>query len=290
MQFGISIAFSRTEDYAPLAIAAEQNGFAAVTLPDHLIYPQTLSVPYPYTADGVPRFGDEDPFPDPWLAAVAMAAVTSTLWFYTSVYVLPARNPVHVAKLLATAAEFTGNRIALGAGMGWMPEEFAAGGQDFAARGRRADEMIEVLRKLWLGEDWVEHHGEFYDLPPLKMRPRPAQPIPIYVGGFSQPALRRAVRNDGWIADLHTLKELEALIEEVRALRAASERAHEPFRILSFGCSDAWNAQGYRAMRDIGVDVVSTMPWLYYGADLKSPLERRIDGMRRFADEVIGAL
>ena len=79
MQFGLSIAFSQSEDYIPLAVAAEQNGFDAVTLPDHLIYPQTLSVPYPYTPDGVPRFTDEDPFPDPWLAAVAMAGATARL-------------------------------------------------------------------------------------------------------------------------------------------------------------------------------------------------------------------
>ena len=75
------------------------------------------------------------------------------------------------------------------------------------------------MRKLWTG-DWVEHHGEFYDFAPVKMRPRPRQPIPIYVGGFSKAALRRAARNDGWIADLHTLKELEALIKEVRGYRA----------------------------------------------------------------------
>jgi probable F420-dependent oxidoreductase len=290
MQFGLSIAFSRTEDYAPLAIAAEANGFGAVTLPDHLVYPQTLSVPYPYTADGVPRFTDEDPFPDPWLAAMAMAAVTRRLWFYTSVYVLPARNPVHVAKILATAAQFTGDRVALGVGMGWMPEEFAVGGQEFAARGRRADEMLLVLNKLWSAEGWVEHHGEFYDFAPLKMRPVPAKPIPVYVGGFSRPAMRRAARHDGWIADLHSLKELEALIAEVRGYRAAAGRAAESFEILAFGCTDAWNATGYRAMRDMGVTVVSTMPWLYYGIDPKAPVERKIDGLKRFADEVIGKL
>jgi probable F420-dependent oxidoreductase len=290
MQFGLSIAFSRTEDYAPLAIAAEQNGFSAVTLPDHLVYPQALSVPYPYTADGVPRFTDEDPFPDPWLAAVAMAAVTTRLWFYTSVYVLPARNPVHVAKTLATAAQFTRDRVALGVGMGWMPEEFAVGGQAFAARGRRADEMLEVLRKLWSSEGWVEHHGEFYDFGPLKMRPAPAKPIPVFVGGFSEPAMRRAVRHDGWIADLHSLKELEGLIGKVRGYRADAGRADDPFEILAFGCTDAWNADGYRAMRDMGVSVVSTMPWVYYGVGLESPLERKIDGLKRFADDVIGKL
>ena len=232
MQFGMSIAFTDPADYVPLAVAAEENGFSAITLPDHLIYPQQLSVPYPYTEDGVPRFAPDDPFPDPWVSAVAMATATKTLWFYTSVFVLPARNPVHVAKILASAACLSGNRIALGAGMGWMPEEFRIGEQPFEQRGKRADEMIEVMRKLWSGE-WVEHHGEFYDFAPVKMRPVPATPIPIYVGGFSKPALRSAARNDGWISDLHTLKELEALIKEVRGYRAEAGRAATSRRRLS---------------------------------------------------------
>lgn len=286
MEFGLTIAFSDPGDYAALAVAAEDNGFAAITLPDHLIYPREMSAPYPYTPDGVPRFTPDDPFPDPWIGAMAMAAVTRRLWFYTSVYVLPARNPFHVAKQLASAACLSGNRMALGVGMGWMPEEFAAAGQAFAARGRRADEMLEVMQKLWSG-DWVEHHGEFYDFAPLKMRPAPSRPIPVYVGGFSEPAMRRAARHDGWIADFHTLAELEGLIGKIRRYREDVGRAADPFRILSFGCADAGDATGFRAMRDMGVDVVSTMPWVYRGVPMEAPVERKIDTFKWFADEVI---
>jgi len=289
MKIGMSIAFTDPADYVPLAQAAEANGFATITLPDHLIYPRELSVPYPYTPDGVPRFEPDDPFPDPWVSAVAMAAATRTLSFYTSVYVLPARNPFHVAKILSSVSLLTQNRIALGVGMGWMPEEFRAGEQPFGNRGKRADEMIEVMRKLWTGE-WVEHHGEFYDFAPVKMRPAPRAHIPIYVGGFSKPAMRRAARNDGWIADLHTLKELEALIAEVRGYRAELGRQDEPFEILGFSCSDAWGPQGFRAMRDMGLTVCSTMPGVFYGVDLKAPLERKIDAIKRFADDVIAKI
>jgi probable F420-dependent oxidoreductase len=289
MQFGMTMAFTDPADYVPLAQAAEANGFSAITLPDHLIYPRALSVPYPYTADGVPRFEPDDPFPDPWVSAVAMAAATSALQFYTSVYVLPARNPFHVAKIISSAALLTRNRIALGVGMGWMPEEFHAAEQPFAQRGRRADEMIEVMRKLWTGR-WVEHHGEFYDFPEVKMLPAPTAHIPIYVGGFSEAALRRAARNDGWIADLHTLAELEALLATVRGYRQELGRAREPFELISFSCSDAWGPEGFRAMRDMGITVCSTMPGVFYGVDLKAPPERKIDAIKRFADDVIGKM
>lgn len=289
MQLGISLAFSEPADYVQLAVAAEENGFSAITLPDHLIYPQKISVPYPYTPDGVPRFTDRDPFLDPWLAAVAMAGATQRLWFYTSVFVLPARNPFHVAKMLSSAAALTQDRVRLGVGMGWMPEEFSVSGQQFEQRGKRADEMITVLRKLWSGE-WVEHSGEFYEFAPLKMCPAPAKKIPIYIGGFSKPALRRAARNDGWIADLHSLAELEELIGEMRRYRAAEADANEPFEILAFGCTDAAGADGYRAMRDLGVTVASTMPWLFYGVEPGAPAKQKIDGIKRFADDVIGKL
>lgn len=289
MQFGLTLAFSDPADYCPIAEAAEANGYWGITLPDHLIYPRELSVPYPYTDDGVPRFSDDDPFPDPWIAIAAMAQATTTLRFTTNVFVLPARNPFHVAKILATAAVFSGNRVALGAGMGWMPEEFAVAEQPFERRGRRADEMIAVMKKLWSG-DYVEHHGEFYDFAPAKMRPAPTGPIPIYIGGFSKPALRRAARNDGWIADLHTLTELEALIGQLDGHRREQGSADRPFEIMAFGCVDAYTLDGFRRMRDLGVTICTTMPAAIYGLSPKAPVGDKIDAMKRFADEIIARL
>src|SRR5690625_8010801 len=125
-----------------------------------------------------------------------MAAATREIGFYTNVYVLPARNPVQVAKIMATASVFTGGRVALGVGMGWMPEEFAISGQASHDRGRRADEMIDIMKSLWTGA-WVEHRGEGYDFYAVGMVPAPAAPIPILVGGIAAPALPRAARNDG---------------------------------------------------------------------------------------------
>lgn len=289
MQFALTLAFSDPADYCLLAQTAEDYGYWGITLPDHLIFPKELSVPYPYTEDGVPRFGEDDPFPDPWVAIAAMAQATSRLKFTTNVFVLPARNPFHVAKILGTAAVFSDNRVILGAGMGWMPEEFAAAEQPFAARGRRADEMIDVMKKLWTG-DWVEHQGEFYQFDRLKMRPAPTQQVPIYVGGFSKLALRRAAQNDGWIADLHSLAELQALIDDLSEHRRQQGTEDKPFQIMSFGCTDAYTVDGFRRMRDMGVTVCTTMPAAMYGHPPQAPLQVKLDAMKRFADEFIAKL
>lgn len=286
MRFGLSIAFIAPEEYAPLAKAAEAAGFYAASLSDHLIYPKTLSKPYPYTEDGVPRFTETDNFPDPWIAVAAMAAVTTTLRFYTNVFVLPMRNPFHVAKTLASVSCFSNGRVALGIGMGWMPEEFACAGEAFEKRGARADEMLSVMKALWTG-DMVEHHGRFYDFPPVRMRPMPVKPIPIYVGGFSEPALRRAARADGWISDLHTVAELKALSAKVDAYRADLGFAAKPYEKLSFGCMDAYDLDGFRRMADAGTTVCTTMPWVYEGHAMNAPLADKIEGIKRFGEKIV---
>lgn len=290
MKFGLSIAFSDPENYCTLARAAEDNGFSAVTLADHLVYPAKFSLPYPYTDDGVPRFGETDPFPDPWIAVTAMAAATSAIQFYTNVFVLPTRNPFHVAKIVGTTNIFTGGRIALGIGMGWMPEEFAVAEQSFSRRGKRADEMITVIRKLWSGE-MTEFHGDFYDFEPVRMLPAPISRIPIYVGGISEPALRRAAHNDGWIADLHSLAELEALclqLDEQR--RAAGSIDNSAFQKMAFGCIDAIGSAGYRNMAQMGITMATTMPWVLYGHQPAPPIAIAVDSIKRFADEVIAGI
>ena len=162
---------------------------------------EELTTEYPYTADGNRRWEPFTPWVDPLVAIGALGAVTERLRFFTNIYVLPMRNPFPVAKSVATASAFTGGRVSLGVGMGWCEEEFDLLDAQFRKRGARADEMLEVLEELWTGE-WVEHHGEFYDFPRLEMTPAPPGEIPIYVGGLSDAALRRAARHDGWISDL----------------------------------------------------------------------------------------
>ncbi len=285
MKFVVSMAFSDPGHYCELARAADASGWDGIAVSDHVVHPEKIHSPYPYTDDGAVRWEDSTSWPDPWIAISAMAAVTERIRFLTHVFVLPMRSPFLVAKAVGTAAAMSGNRIALGIGVGWMKDEFELVGRDFHTRGRRADEMIEVMRKLWSGE-MVEHHGRFYDFDRLRMLPAPTQPIPLYVGGVSEPALRRAARmGDGWLSDLHTSEELRAIVEKLRSYREEYGRAQQPFDVIA-ACSDASGTDGYRRLEDLGVTHVLTLPWAFYGGSAGG-LDAKRDGNRRFADDVI---
>lgn len=289
MKFVVNAAYAPVADLCSLARACDEAGFDAVAVSDHLIHPRSLETPYPYTEDGAPRWRPFTDWPDPWVAIGAMAAVTERLHFFSSVYVLPLRNPFQVAKTVATAAVMSRGRVVLGVGAGWMREEFRAMEQPFEGRGRRMDEMIEVIRKLWQAEGYVEHHGELFDFDPVEMRPAPAEPVPIWVGGFSARALRRAARlGDGWISDLHATDEMAGLVRRLHELRADSPRAGEPFSVLG-AAKDAYTIDGYRRLEDAGVTHVQTLPWTLYGLAGRTLGERR-EGIARFGEDVIARM
>jgi probable F420-dependent oxidoreductase len=284
MRFCYSATFSQPDELIALAKAGDDCGWDTLTLSDHLINPVTTRSPYPYTKDGERRWVMGTPWPDPWVTVGHLSAVTQHLHFLTTVYILPARTPVHVAKQVGTAAVLSNNRVRLGIGMGWMEEEFEAMGTPFKQRGKRADEMLEVMRKLWTGEV-VEHHGEHFDVPALEMLPAPSAPVPVYVGGVSDIALRRAARNDGWVSDLHTIDELRAIRAKLDEYRKECGRDHLPFSVFG-SARDAWDMDGYRRLHDAGVTHLITMPWYFY-AGAEADLAGKVDGIKRFADDVI---
>jgi probable F420-dependent oxidoreductase len=289
VKFVLNAAYAPVDQLAPLARACDAAGFEAMALSDHLFHPRSLATPYPYTADGAPRWEPFTDWPDPWVTIGALAAVTERLRFVTSVFVLPLRSPVQVAKTVATASALSAGRVVLGVGVGWMREEFDALGQPFAARGRRTDEMIAVMRRLWEEEGWVEHHGEFFDFGPLEMRPAPPSPVPIWVGGLSERALRRAARlGDGWISDVHATDEMAATVARLRELRADSARADRPFSVLG-AATDAYTIEGYRRLEEAGVTHAQTLPWTLYRSRGET-LEERLDGIARFGDDVIAKM
>lgn len=285
MKFAVSLAFEDPSAYCDLARVADASGWDTAVVSDHVVHPRHIKTPYPYTDTGEPRWQADDPWPDPWVAIGAMAAVTTRLRFLTGVYVLPMRNPFSVAKAVGTAAVMSGDRVSLGFGVGWMRDEFELLGQRFERRGRRADEMVEVLRTLWSG-GMVEHHGEFYDFDPLQMAPAPAQKIPLLGGGFSKPALRRVGRTlDGWVSDLHTTEELKTIVARIREQRTRYDRSDEPLEVFA-ACMDAFGIDGYRRLEDVGVTHVLSKPWVFYSGASSSAADK-LEGLKRFAGEII---
>ena len=283
MKFVCHLAFGPVDHMTTMARAIEENGYDYVALSDHVVHPENIKTPYPYTEDGAPRWEPFTDWPDPWVSVGAMAAVTSRVRFVTGVYVLPMRNPFVVAKAVGTAAVISKNRLTLGIGTGWMEDEFDLLEQPFRRRGKRTDEMIEVLRKLWAG-GMVEHHGEFYDFERLEMSPAPTEPVPIIVGGLSDRALRRAAHvGDGWISDRHTTEELRGYLSKLNEFRRDSPRAREPMQVL-VSCMDAFDKDAYRRLEDMGVTHLVSKPWVFYGAG-EDDLDAKLDGLKRFADE-----
>ena len=142
--------------------------------------------------------GSQHPLPRDMVMYSVLAQHTTNLHFMPTIYIVPMRDPFTLAKSISTAAYFSDNRVILGLGVGWMAEEFALTGQSWTNRGKRTDEMLEVMAKLMAG-GMVEYHGTYYDFPPMQMAPATTKPVPVWVGGHTDAALRRAARHDGWI-------------------------------------------------------------------------------------------
>jgi probable F420-dependent oxidoreductase len=278
-------AYQPIDQLVPLARAAEEAGFRAFSVADHVVDLETVATPYPYTPDGERRWQTDVDWPDPWVTVGALSQVTTRLQFFTSIYVAAMRNPFVVAKAVGTAAALSGGRVTLGVGVGWCREEFELLEQDFATRGRRTDEALDLLRSLW-APGWTEFAGEFYSCDRLVMRPEPPGPIPVWVGGLSDVALRRAARNDGWIGDLATVEEAVAIAQRLRAFRTAAGRdLDEPFEVAP-ALTDALTPDAFARATDGGVTMTMTMPWMYYsGPD--ATLAQKLEGIERFRADVI---
>ena len=215
--------------------------------------------------------------------------MTSRLRFVTFVVKVPVRNPVLLAKQVTSTAVLTGNRLSLGVGTSPWREDYDVLGVDWAGRGRRLDESIAILRGLTAG-GYFEYQGKTFTLPPVKIAPVPAEPIPVLIGGHSDAALRRAARlGDGWMhggGDPADLPRLLARLAEFRRSEGGdrSRRGYE-VHVISM---DAYTVDGVRRLEEQGVsDVIVGFRWPYEVGPDTEPLSRKLDNLRRFADAVI---
>lgn len=285
MKFVLSTSFSTVAHLTELAPVADTHGWHAMSFSDHVVNPAEINTPYPYTEDGSRRWQPFTDWPDPWVMIGALATITTRLRFTNNIFVLPMRNPYLVAKAISTAAIVSNNRVTAAFGVGWSRDEFELMQQDFSTRGKRTDEMLEVMRLLWTGE-MVDYQGKYYQFSAMEMNPAPSEAIPIWIGGISEPAMRRAARlADGWVTDLQSTADIIESIARIKQWRRESGRENEPFEVMATP-NDAWDVDGYRRLQDAGVTHILTMPWPFYHGD-SDKLEHKLDGIRRYADDII---
>jgi probable F420-dependent oxidoreductase len=287
VRFSYAESMTDPSFYVPLARAAEEAGYDSMVVPDSICYPEHADSRYPFNPDGTREFLEDKPFLEPFSLIPVLGAATQRLRFITFVLKLPVRHPLLVAKQATSTAVLTGGRLVLGVGTSPWREDYEVLGVPWAGRGRRLDEGIDVIRGLSAG-GYFEYHGEFYELPPVKIAPVPAAPIPVLIGGHADAVLRRAARRgDGWLHGGGDPAELPGLLARLAELRQQEGTAGRPFEVHVIS-ADAYSAAGVRRLAEQGVtDVIVGFRWPYEtGPDLQ-PLAEKLAQLRRFADEVI---
>lgn len=287
MKFGIIFAntgpaATDPEYLAEFAQLAEANGFESLWTVEHVVVPAGYESAYPYSRSGKMPGGEDLPIPDPLVWLSYAAGVTSRIRLATGILILPQRNPVVLAKEVATLDVLSGGRVTLGVGVGWLQEEFDALGVPFAERGARTDEAIDALRCLWT-QDEPTFSGRFWSFERAKSYPKPAQPggVPVVVGGHSKAAARRAGRlGDGFFPGRGALDELAPLLAEMRSAAVEAGRDPDAVEVTAGGAMDV---DGCRRFAELGVARMVVPPLGYDLATLR-------DQLPRFADSVISHL
>ena len=285
MDYWLPLIDEDEAELVALARGAEAAGFRGVALADHVAVPADFASVHP---SGENPFDHRTRFPDPTAAAAAILASTERLQAMTYVYVLAMREPFSVAKQAATLAALSGGRFRLGVGVGWLAEEIALLGHPVRGRGRRADEMLEIVRAFWTRET-VEFHGEFFDFGPAGMAPRPSEPVPIWVGGKSPAALARAARHDGWLGMNYDLPEVFELLDRLREARERQPRerdAESAFQVFVIP-NAAPSPDLYAELAGRGVTATMAFPQPA-GDPAAASLESKLEAIAEFGERYIG--
>jgi probable F420-dependent oxidoreductase len=243
LHFG-NLTFPNPEDAKRMLLAGEAAGFESVIAVEHVVIPTEYGTRYPYAPSGRLPGGIDLAWPDPLAWLTYVGAVTSRIRLITGVLVLPQRNPLVLAKHLATIDHLTGGRLELGIGVGWLREEFDALGIPFERRGARVDEYIEAMRALW-DQDDASYEGAFVSFKGMSCNPKPAQGrVPILVGGHSKAAIRRAGRlGDGFFPATGATLDVAEVIEAMRQEAREAGRDPASIKVMS-GCPDALPGSG----------------------------------------------
>ncbi|MBS0366491.1 MAG: TIGR03619 family F420-dependent LLM class oxidoreductase [Proteobacteria bacterium] len=290
MKFWLSlVAVRETEQLAHIAGRAEQLGFHGLMVGEHLVWPQNIRTRYPYSSDGRIFVPPDTPWPDPWVLFAHLGAVAPRLHFASNIYLAALRDPLTVAKSVATAAVLTGDRVVCGVSAGWLAEEFELAGVDFATRGRRLDDTLSTLRRLWSGDFVPMGAAGSAGI----MRPAPARPVRIWCGGGAPAAMRRAAQHDGWLPLPMTVQQAHVALGQMQALRRAAGRSQNSFQV-ALPLAEPVTRAALATLAEWGIDDLvviapwlpspwDTQAWLDPGDDM-SRLEVKYKALQRYAE------
>jgi probable F420-dependent oxidoreductase len=239
LSFGLDVgvygSLAKPDVVVDLAQHAESAGFDSIWLADHVAFPVTIESKYPYSPTGAFPVDPSLPLLEPIAAMGVLIGETERVRIGTAVLVMPYRNPVVLGRMLATYDVFSGGRIVLGAGVGWLEEEFEAlDARDFADRGPVTDECIEIVKRICAGGE-VAYDGEHYRFAPLYSVPASVQRphVPIVIGGTSRRALARTARlGDGWLSVALRPEQLATCLERLRTACSENARRYEDLTLL----------------------------------------------------------
>ena len=274
VKFAISLGVLNPTSWLTVTEEADRLGFESVWLPEHLVLPVDMGGS-PHAGQDHPPIPSETPVVDALVYLAFLAARTERIRFGTQVYNIGLRHPFSTARAVATLDQVSGGRFEFGIGASWLRAEWEAVGLDFDTRGARVDECLEICRRLW-SEPEVEHHGRFFDFPPVRFEAKPVQrPWPrLHIGGDGPAALRRAATvGDGWIPMNHSLEDLPASVARIGVLRRAAGRDGRT-EVTFGGRVDAPADLG--PFEEAGVDRLLVRPW--------ERTSGALEGIRRFAD------
>jgi len=279
----INIGLTGWQQIVAVAQAAEAAGFESVWTAEHVIIPETIESKYPYTEDGDIPVPADIAFYDPLITLSAIAAATNTLKLGTGVNILPQTSPLLFAKQTATLDALSGGRLLLGLGLGWMREEYQAMGTPFEARGKRFDDYLQAIRKVWSGNQ-VAHDSEFIQWHGFKSLPTPVlkERLPVHIGGHAGKALERAAKfGNGWFPAIYSSAELAPVLDALKNTCQQFDRDFDDLEITAVWEKNS-GLDEIRRYQDLGVHRL-TIP-------LSSVSESPLDAVQWLAENVLPAV
>lgn len=279
----VNVGIKSVDQMVGLAQYAESIGVESAWTFEHAMVPLDYASKYPYSPNGKMGAKPETNFIDPLIALATVAANTTTLRLGTGVNIVAQANPLLLAKQAASLDLLSNGRFMLGAGIGWLQEEFDAMGVPFERRGARFDDYIVAMRKVWSGEV-VEHQSDFINWSGFKSYPVPVQKpgIPIIMGGTKGKIYERLAKHaDGWFAPTDSAESLAPMLEPLKASCAEFDRDYDSIEITTM-----WNNQGgldaIKAFADLGVSRVIVPVFALDGDP--------VTGLTKLGEEIIAKL